>query len=320
MSAEDHKARATAALHGLAHSAFELTILDHRPQHPRGGRSVFRVSMQQTHETLILKVYDRPDAAAKQFSELSKLAKTTGTVVKLAFLDQAQNLFAMQDAGHQTLLDSMSRKTIDLATTRSLHWLKEFCRDTQRVTKPFDAKPHLALARRETEHMPKQFQKSAPYVLEKLHKLLAPFDGKPMVHHTSFNDLKPENLCICPHTKRLIGIDYLPGDPQPMERDAAFLLNWMEQYRWRQTLKSRSKLINISDRRNTRVALEALAGHIDPELLAAFRYALTINTWHTLTYFNKAHDLIRTAEVRLGIRHPATVLRPSLRQIMTLLR
>jgi hypothetical protein len=322
MNVAAHRSRAAAALarHTDATTGGRaLEVIDHRPDHIRGGRSVLRARAADTPQTLILKVYDLPNAATVQFDALSQLSKSTGHVVKPIFLAPKENLFAMQDAG-QPLTKGMSTETTPQVTTQALRWLDLFCSDTPQQTKTFDMRPHLALAKRETEYMPQRFHKSAPQVLTRLRSLIAPFQGKPLAHCTSFNDFKPENLCICEQSGRITGIDFLPGDPQPMERDAAFFLHWIEQYKWRQSLRTRHEPIRRTDFRDINAALDTLPGQLDPALLTAFGYAFAISTWHKLAYFGRSPDLIRIVEVRLGLRHPATLLRPFLRKTMPLLR
>jgi len=270
--------------------------------------------------SVVLKVYDTVGAAETQFNALSNLANHTGRIVKPDFLSTAHNLFAMQDAGPVTLDHTTAQDAGRTTTRRALQWLDGFCRDTPQQTLPFDMMPHLALAQRETEYMPERFQAAAPRVLSNFRQLLTPFHGRSVLHCTSFNDLKPQNLCVDPETGRITGIDYLPGPPQPIARDAAFLLNWMDQNGWRESLRTGGLLRPRDNSRRRAIALDTLGAQLDPALLDAFRYGFLISTWHKFAYFKQSAHLIRTAEVHLGLRHRATLLRPFLGRIFPLLR
>ncbi len=308
MSAGPHLIRARDALAARASApdaadptgaGWNLEVIDHRPNHVRGGRSVLRARARQDNATCIVKVYDHPDTARLRFTRLKALRQHTDAVVTPLFLDADRNLYAMQDAGRLTLADRLGRGSGAGVTADVLRWLIGFCAEAPATTAAFDPTPLLDTAARDIAQLPKASQATGHRALTELRAAFAPFDGQPLRHVTVFGDLKPENLCLHSPGGTVTGVDFVHDRPHPIERDTAFLLQWMRRHNWRKAL-ARTGWIDPDDEPENRAAAEAVLGdRIDARLLAAYERAFLLRLWVGLVTSGNAPALRETAEARL---------------------
>ena len=157
----------------------------------------------------------------------------------------------------------------------------------------------LANAERHLSHLPDRFETDRARALDDLRAAFAPYAERPLRHHTIFGDFKPENLCLTPDEDRLTGIDYVRDRPQPIERDTAFLLQWMRQRNWRRSLQRTGWIEPEDETANRAAALGVLNGALDPGLLAAYEKLFLLQLLVEVALSGREPLLLETVRARM---------------------
>ncbi|QUJ77833.1 hypothetical protein KDD17_07830 [Sulfitobacter albidus] len=320
MKPSPESARAAAALADAGFDDWTLAVMENRADHIRGGRCLIRAAAPDGAQSMVLKVYAEPGQAQLRFDQLTELRRHTERVVAPVFLDTARNLYAMQDAGRTTLADDLGDDDGSDCTLEAMRWLQSFVAQTPTINSRFDPEPTMGHARQLCDSLDPRYAPRARRALRSLTRMMAPYAGHERVHHTVFGDMKPENLCRTAPGAPLIGIDYVAAAKLPLERDVAHWLAWMQQRNWRRALSNRRLPGAGADRANLAAARQVFGPALDPGLLRAFLYAGMIEKWVRVRQFQRSPDLVRTVEVRLGLRPRVELLRPSLRRLMGVFR